>query len=96
MVTSPSQTNGINQLDHRLYPDGAAIVNSMIQTSGAIGTALAMSILNMTQNRMQETLQVESSIDSLIAGVQNAFTFAIFISIIGFICSLFVRRVIVK
>src|SRR5690625_5469676 len=49
MVTTPSQTNGINQLEPDLYPDGTAVVNSMIQTSGAIGTAIAISILNISQ-----------------------------------------------
>ena len=37
MVTTPSQTNGINALSIDRYPDGTAIVNSMIQTSGNIG-----------------------------------------------------------
>lgn len=97
MVTTPSQTNGINQLEQDLYPDGTAVVNSMIQTSGAIGTAIAMSILNVSQNTFlgnaSNPSDAVNKAEALINGVQNAFTFAIIISILGFICSLFIKRV---
>src|SRR5699024_1164513 len=97
MVTTPSQTNGINQLESDLYPDGTAVVNSMIQTSGAIGTALAMSILNVSQRAYLGDLASPGSAthqaEALIAGVQNAFSFAIIVSIAGFICSLFIKRI---
>lgn len=100
MVTTPSQTNGINQLEPRLYPDGTAIVNSMIQTSGAIGTAIGVSILNASQNtylsRIADPSNAQNKADALIAGVQNAFTFTIVISLFGLFCSLFIKRVIVK
>lgn len=97
MVTTPSQTNGINQLESHLYPDGTAVVNSMIQTSGAIGTAIAVSILNVSQTSYLSHTANPSNpgnqAEALISGVQNAFTFAIIISILGFVCSLFIKRV---
>lgn len=94
MVTTPSQTNGINQLEPHLYPDGTAIVNSMIQTSGAIGTAIAVSILNISQRALlNDSANAVSKDEALISGVQNAFSFAIIVSIIGFICSLFIKRI---
>lgn len=100
MVTTPSQTNGINQLKPHLYPDGTAIVNSMIQTSGAIGTAIAASILSVSQSSFlshaADPSNAENQAEALIAGVQNAFSFAILISIIGLVCSLFIKRVKVK
>ncbi|WJY28933.1 DHA2 family efflux MFS transporter permease subunit [Sporosarcina trichiuri] len=100
MVTTPSQTNGINQLSPDLYPDGSAVVNSMIQTSGAIGTALAISIMNATQRHYLSGAAHPASAgdlsQALISGVQNAFSFALIISVIGFVCSLFVRRVMVR
>lgn len=97
MVTTPSQTNGINSLELERYPDGTAIVNSMIQTSGAIGTAIGITILNTTQNKMLRGLTdpittVQES-EALISGVQNAFVFASIVSVLGFISSLFIRRV---
>src|SRR5690625_5009122 len=97
MVTTPSQTNGINQLEPDLYPDGTAVVNSMIQTSGAIGTALAICILNISQNAYLSELanpsDAASKAEALIVGVQNAFLFTTIVSILGFICSLFIRRI---
>lgn len=97
MVTTPSQTNGINQLNPDLYPDGTAVVNSMIQTSGAIGTAIAISILNASQRKYISTSvnasNTSNEAEAMITGVQHAFTFAIIISIIGFVCSLFLRRI---
>ncbi|MUV38235.1 Lincomycin resistance protein LmrB [Lentibacillus sp. JNUCC-1] len=97
MVTTPSQTNGINQLEPELYPDGTAVVNSMIQTSGAIGTALAVSILNMTQRSLlaeaANPADTQVKAEALISGVQNAFTFAMIISILGLITSLFIKRI---
>lgn len=99
MVTTPSQTNGINALQLDRYPDGTAIVNSAIQTSGAIGTAIAISILNMTQNKylssINGTITDGQTAEALILGTQNAFLFAIIMSLLGFVCSLFIKRIIV-
>lgn len=97
MVTTPSQTNGINALKIDRYPDGTAIVNSMIQTSGAIGTAIGISILNTSQtkflSKISDPVTAAQQADAIISGVQNAFLFATIVSIIAFICSLFIKRV---
>src|SRR5699024_11363566 len=99
MVTTPFQTKWNNQLESDLYPYGKAVVNSIIQTSGAIGTALAMSILNVSQRAYLGDLASPGSAthqaEALIAGVQNAFSFAIIVSIAGFICSLFLIWILV-
>lgn len=100
MVTTPSQTNGLNQLERELHPDGSAVVNSMIQTSGAIGTAIAVSILNASQSsylgKVANPASSKIQAEALIVGIQNAFTFAALISIIGLICALFIKRVSVE
>ena len=49
MVMMPSQTNGLNQLPRQLYPDGTAVMNTLQQVSGAIGTAVAITIMSSTQ-----------------------------------------------
>ncbi|MGG0670812.1 DHA2 family efflux MFS transporter permease subunit [Lederbergia citrisecunda] len=99
MITTPSQTNGLNQLDRINYPDGTAIVNTTIQTSGAIGTAIAVGILNKSQNaflsHVSNPHDAAVQAEGLIHGIQNAYTFAVIIAIIGLICSLFIKRVIV-
>ena len=52
MVMMPAQTNGLNQLPPEFYPHGTAIMNTLQQVSGAIGTAVAIvSILSAGQTR---------------------------------------------
>lgn len=47
MVWMPSQANGLNQLPPALYPHGSAIMNTVQQVAGAIGTAVAISIMSV-------------------------------------------------
>ncbi|MBO0993140.1 DHA2 family efflux MFS transporter permease subunit [Bacillus sp. SD088] len=99
MITTPSQTNGLNQLERSNYPDGTAIVNTTIQTSGAIGTAIAVSILNRSQNaflaQVNNPQNGTAQIGALVQGIQHAYNFAVIVAIIGLICSLFIKRVLV-
>lgn len=46
MVNMPVTTNGLNQLPARFYPHGTAMNNTMSQVSGAIGTALLVTIMS--------------------------------------------------
>lgn len=46
MVMMPVSTNGLNQLPQRLYPHGTAMNNTLNQVSGAIGTALLVTIMS--------------------------------------------------
>ena len=46
MVMMPVQTNGLNQLPPRYYPHGTAMNNTLQQVSGAIGTALLVTIMS--------------------------------------------------
>ncbi len=46
MVMMPVSTNGLNQLPRRFYPHGTAMNNTMNQVSGAIGTALLVTVMS--------------------------------------------------
>lgn len=46
MVMMPISTNGLNQLPTKLYPHGTAMNNTLNQVSGAIGTALLVTIMS--------------------------------------------------
>ena len=46
MVMMPVSTNGLNQLPTRFYPHGTAMNNTLQQVSGAIGTALLVTIMS--------------------------------------------------
>ncbi|MFD2443871.1 DHA2 family efflux MFS transporter permease subunit [Bacillus sp. CGMCC 1.16607] len=55
MVMMPVSTNGLNQLPPRFYPHGTAMNNTLQQVSGAIGTALLVTIMsNRTESTAKE------------------------------------------
>ncbi|KIL72441.1 DHA2 family efflux MFS transporter permease subunit [Bacillus badius] len=55
MVMMPVSTNGLNQLPARFYPHGTAMNNTLNQVSGAIGTALLVTVMsNRTETHAAE------------------------------------------
>ncbi|RFU68543.1 DHA2 family efflux MFS transporter permease subunit [Bacillus sp. V59.32b] len=46
LVMMPVSTNGLNELPSRFYPHGTAMNNTLQQVSGAIGTALLVTIMS--------------------------------------------------
>ncbi len=100
MVWMPAQTNGLNQLPPELYPHGTAIMNTLQQVAGAIGTAVAISILTggmqtYLHSSSAPTEQAELA-KALTFGSQNVFIFAMIVTLIGLCTGFFIRRVIVK
>jgi DHA2 family lincomycin resistance protein-like MFS transporter len=97
MIMMPAQTNGLNQLPPDFYPHGTAIMNTLQQVSGAIGTAVAVSILSAGQTSFLRGVtnpeSPENQLAGFTSGVQNAFVFALVLAVIGLITSLFVKRV---
>ncbi|AOZ94831.1 DHA2 family efflux MFS transporter permease subunit [Paenibacillus crassostreae] len=100
MIMMPSQTNGINQLPRDLYPDGTAIMNTLQQVAGAIGTALAVSIMAAGQKSYMNSVSNPEDpahlIPAFTEGVQGAFIFAMIIAVIGLIISFTIKRVVVS
>ncbi|YCA42369.1 DHA2 family efflux MFS transporter permease subunit [Bacillus sp. JZ8] len=97
MIMMPAQTNGLNQLPPELYPDGTAIMNTLQQVAGAIGTAIGISILSSGSRSFLETVSDQKDpLNQLLAftnGVQHAFIFAIIVAVIGLVISFFIKRV---
>ncbi|MGE7272560.1 DHA2 family efflux MFS transporter permease subunit [Brevibacillus panacihumi] len=97
MVMMPGQTNGLNQLPPELYPDGTAIMNTLQQVAGAIGTAVAISIMAAGQNHyLSAVADPQNPVHTpfaYAAGVQEAFLFGLAAAIFGLIISLFIKRV---
>ena len=90
LTMMPAQTNGLNQLPRQLYPDGTAIMNTLQQVAGAIGTAVAITIMSIsTANYVNVNGNtVAAQLEGSIQGVQNSITFGLIIAIIGFLLSL--------
>lgn len=95
LVMMPAQTNGLNQLPRELYPDGTALINTFMQVSGSIATALAITIMSTSQNSFLQRVADPSdpllASTSLTAGVQTAFILGITLALSGFILSLFIK-----
>ena len=97
MVMMPAQTNGLNQLPPELYPHGTAIMNTLQQVGGAIGTAIAISLLTTgSSNYLSNGADLTDPLTPLhafTAGVQKSFSFAIIVAVIGLVLSFFIKRV---
>ncbi|MGE7638487.1 MFS transporter [Bacillus sp. AFS026049] len=95
MVMMPAQTNGLNQLPKNLYPDGTALMNTLQQVSGAIGTTVAITIMSASQKNYmanaEDPFDPSAISGSLTVGVQDAFIFGLVLAIIGLIVSFFIR-----
>ena len=95
LTMMPAQTNGLNELPKQLYPDGTAIMNTLQQVAGAIGTAVAITIMSIsTANYVNVNGNtVAAQLEGSIQGVQNSITFGFVIAVIGFVLSLLLRNV---
>jgi len=109
MVMMPAQTNGMNQLPAELYPHGTAIMSTLQQVAGAIGSALAMTMLATGQvsylrdkgfdmsngiNLVKpDPAIIEHLPSSFVSGITGAFIFAGIMSIIALFISFFMKRV---
>jgi MFS transporter, DHA2 family, lincomycin resistance protein len=100
MVWMPAQTNGLNELPPELYPHGTAVMNTLQQVAGAIGTAIAIIILTSgmdkyLHNSPTPTKQSEMA-NAMTFGSQNVFLFTLTVTLIGLAMAFFIRRVVVK
>lgn len=96
LVMMPGQTTGLNQLPRRLYPHGTAIMNTLQQVSGAIGTALFISIYATGQKHyLAGSANPQNPVElgnALVAGLHTAFTISMYVGVIALLIGLFLRR----
>lgn len=98
LIWTPAQTNGLNQLPPELYPHGTSIMNTLQQVGGAIGTAVAISILTGGMEKYldgsSDSTKLTEIANAMKAGSQNVFLFTMIIALIGLILAFFIRRVV--
>ncbi|SHM41700.1 MDR family MFS transporter [Gracilibacillus kekensis] len=85
MVMMPVTTAGLNQLPDGLIPHGTAMNNTMRQMSGAIGTALLVSIM------MNQAIPAQG-LSGMLFGVNISFLVAGIISTVGFVLAFFIKN----
>lgn len=109
LVMMPVMTNGLNQLPMSANPHGTAMNNTLQQISGAIGTAVLITVMN---NRMETKgtelataagaagkslnspeVMKELAQQATLGGITYAFFISTFIAAIALFLSLFMQRV---
>ncbi|WP_391209119.1 DHA2 family efflux MFS transporter permease subunit [Psychrobacillus sp. L4] len=61
MVMMPIMTNGLNQLPMKMNPHGTATNNTLQQVSGAIGTAIFLTIMNSKMESTAKALAADAA-----------------------------------
>ncbi|MFC7063560.1 MDR family MFS transporter [Halobacillus seohaensis] len=84
MVMMPVTTAGLNQLSVDLMPHGTAMNNTMRQVSGAVGTALLVTV--MTNGAIPD-----EGVNGLIHGVNVSFIVAGITAFVGLVLSFFIK-----
>lgn len=96
LVMMPAQTTGLNQLPRSLYPHGTAIMNTLTQVAGAIGTALFITIFtNGSRSYMAQfgdNPPAGEQVNGLVAGMQDAFWIAFLVGFIALALGFFIKR----
>ncbi|SFG49430.1 MDR family MFS transporter [Sporolactobacillus nakayamae] len=98
MVMMPVSTTGLNQLPKRMYPHGTAIMNTLQQVAGGIGTALFIGIMVSGQqaylSQSANPKAPSQMLQALVAGMNHAFIVALAVGVVSLLLSLFLKRTI--
>lgn len=92
MVMMPVMTNGMNSLPARMNPHGTAINNTLNQVSGAIGSALLVSVMTSRTKVHIDELGPQGIVQATVEGINDAFFIATFIAAVAFVLAFFVKR----
>src|SRR5690625_280595 len=103
LVMMPVMTNGLNQLPMEANPHGTAMNNTLQQVSGAIGTAVLLTIMtkrsesagmSLTNDLAQGKIDGSYSIEHLamLDGINFTFFISTILAIIALVLSFFIKR----
>lgn len=98
MVMMPIMTNGLNQLPARYNPHGTAMNNTLQQVSGAIGSALLVTIMSTRTTTHIEELATtgvggqELVNRATVEGINDAFIITVYVALIALVLSFFIKR----
>lgn len=100
LILMPAQTHALNQLPPELYPHGTAVINTLPQVTGAIGIAVAVSILTGGMEKYLHGFSVPAKqvemANAMSAGSHNVFLYMIILALIGLVTAFFIRRGVVN
>ncbi|WKA60406.1 DHA2 family efflux MFS transporter permease subunit [Planococcus shenhongbingii] len=90
-VLASVQTNTLNSLPKRLYPDGIAITQTIQQVAGAIGIAVMVSLMAARQGSLLATTSAAPA-EAAASGSSLVFTVSLIFAIINVVLSLFLKK----
>ena len=90
-VLASVQTNTLNSLPRRFYPDGIAITQTIQQVAGAIGIAVMVSLLSAKRNSYMETV-ANIPTEAAASGTSMVFTISLALAVINIVLSLFLKK----
>ncbi len=85
MVMMPVTTAGLNTLPDKMMPHGTAMNNTMRQVSGAVGTALMVTVMSNAANPDQ-------GLEGAVHGVNISFLVVGFIAVVGLVMAFFIKN----
>ncbi|WLR51140.1 MDR family MFS transporter [Bacillus tianshenii] len=95
-IMMPAQTNGLNALPKHLYPHGTAIANTLQPVGGALGVSVFVSIMTQGKNgylaEQTGPMTEQMMNEAMTLGVHHAYWFALSLSLVAFLISLFVKK----
>ena len=90
LLMTPVMTSGLNPLPSRLYAHGSAMLSTLQQVAGAVGTALLITIMSI---RSEASLERGVSPElAQMNGLHAAFMVGAGIALLAFLLSFFMRR----
>ncbi|MEA4848276.1 MAG: MDR family MFS transporter [Clostridiaceae bacterium] len=95
LISTPAQTNILNQLSREENAHGVAILNTAQQIAAAFGSSLFIGLMGAVQTRYISKIQnpgISQQHAAAVSGVDIAFTAALAITVIGLILSFFIMR----
>jgi EmrB/QacA subfamily drug resistance transporter len=98
MVMMPVMTNGLNTLPMKAYPHGTAMNNTLQQVSGAIGSALLITVMNTRTTATAKDLALSgadpASIvkNSMMEGINYTFFISTFIAAVALLLTFFIKK----
>ncbi|MCR2805902.1 DHA2 family efflux MFS transporter permease subunit [Paenibacillus soyae] len=95
MMMMPVMTNALNALPPKLYAHGTAIISTLQQVSGAIGTALLVTVMSISSERYMEGKDLNDpgiQLSGMMEGMKNAFLIAFLLIAAAFLASFLLKR----
>ncbi|WP_085522593.1 DHA2 family efflux MFS transporter permease subunit [Tuberibacillus sp. Marseille-P3662] len=101
LAMMPVMTAGLNQLPEKMHPHGTAVVNTMQQVAGSIGTAVLITFMTNSAESRREELTIpkgtspaeakEMMANTMIHGMNVAFMIAAGLAAAGVILAFFIK-----